>query len=288
MFESVATARPSPRRRKAGALLLALVFVGAAASAVGLAGSQLVTELAEGPPIDVRLDEPMERERLGAPAAPAAVRRGVEDPGGEQEAPPEEAPTPTEAPSEPDGAASETADISNGMGKGPLGHPDGDPDGQPEGALDGEGAGGGGGGGGGGGAAMSSMKVTSTTASSATSSTIWRPAKSRAEKAEPMRITERMRAPVWRRRFAFRFLPTVSNKARSFEGDQPSRSDRPLYEDSTRLHRERSTTHRGDSFQRSEKRGRSATRRHDLHERGGGRTGAHERSAAVTPRGGSG
>ena len=149
MFESVATARPSPRRRKAGALLLALVFVGAAASAVGLAGSQLVTELAEGPPIDVRLDEPMERERLGAPAAPAAVRRGDEDPGGEQEAPPEEAPTPTEAPSEPDGAASETADISNGMGKGPLGHPDGDPDGQPEGALDGEGAGGGGDGGGG-------------------------------------------------------------------------------------------------------------------------------------------
>ena len=149
MFESVATARPSPRRRKAGALLLALVFVGAAASAVGLAGSQLVTELAEGPPIDVRLDEPMERERLGAPAAPAAVRRGVEDPGGEKEAPPQEAPTPTEAPSEPDGAASETADISNGMGKGPQGHPDGDPDGQPEGALDGEGAGGGGDGGGG-------------------------------------------------------------------------------------------------------------------------------------------
>ena len=150
MFESVATARPSPRRRNAGALLLALVFFGAAASALGLAGSQLVTELAEGPPIDVRLDEPMERETLGAPAAPAAVRRGVEDPGGEvTETPPEEAPTPTEAPA-PDGAVTEiSADLSNGLGAGPKGHPDGDPDGQPDGALDGEGAGGDGGGGGG-------------------------------------------------------------------------------------------------------------------------------------------
>lgn len=152
MFESVATARPSPRRRKAGALLLALVFVGAAASAVGLAGSQLVTELAEGPPIDVRLDEPMERPSLGAPAAPAApavVRRGVENPGGEvKAAPPEEAPpTPTEAPA-PDGAATDTAaDISNGLGSGPQGHPGGDPGGEPEGAPGGEGSGGDGGGG---------------------------------------------------------------------------------------------------------------------------------------------
>ena len=151
MFESVAAARPSPRRRKAGALLLALVFVGAAASAVGLAGSQLVTELAEGPPIEVRLDEPMERPSLGAPAAPAVVRRGVEDPGGEvKAAPPEEAPPePTEAPA-PDGEATDTAaDISNGLGAGPKGDPNGDPEGQPEGELGGEGSGGDGGGGGG-------------------------------------------------------------------------------------------------------------------------------------------
>lgn len=148
MFESVATARPSPRRRKAGALLLALVFVGAAASAVALAGSQLVTELAEGPPIDVRLDEPMARASLEAPPAPAAVRRGVEDPGGEvDEAPPEEPPAPT-APT-PDGAATEPeADISNGLGAGPQGHPDGDPDGEPDGEPDGRGSGEGGGGGG--------------------------------------------------------------------------------------------------------------------------------------------
>ncbi|MEY3213591.1 MAG: hypothetical protein RIT28_4072 [Pseudomonadota bacterium] len=150
MFESVATARPSPRRRKAGALLLALVFVGAAASAVGLAGSQLVTELAEGPPIDVRLEEPMERPSLGAPAAPAVIRRGVEDPGGEvAETPPEEAPTPTEAPA-PDAAVTETTtEISNGLGSGTQGHPDGDPDGAPEGAPNGEGSGGDGGEGGG-------------------------------------------------------------------------------------------------------------------------------------------
>jgi TonB family protein len=150
MFESVSTTRPPPRRRNAGALLLALVFVGAAASALGLAGSQLVTELAEGPPIDVRLEEPMERPSLGAPAAPAAVRRGVEDPGGEvAETPPEAPPTPTEAP-EPDGAATEPeADLSNGLGSGPQGHPAGEPDGAPDGTPDGEGAGGDGGGGGG-------------------------------------------------------------------------------------------------------------------------------------------
>ncbi|MCK6523489.1 energy transducer TonB [Myxococcota bacterium] len=150
MFESVATARPSPRRRKAGALLLALVFVGAAGSALALAGSQLVTELAEGPPIDVRLDEPMSREALAAPPAPATVRRGVEDPGDDAaETPPEEPPTPPT--SDPDGAAAEPeADISNGLGGGPQGHPEGDPDGAADGELGGDGAGGDGDGGGGG------------------------------------------------------------------------------------------------------------------------------------------